>query len=194
MASADLSRRVEKVVGYPPLVDMDDRLRREFHEALLDADSFEDLRELHRLALREAVAVGQPGWGGGSTASQGGEAATAVSERSPSIGPTAGLEANARSARRDTEAGGTRRGHTCCPGACCTAAPAAARCCRSRSRGAAAPTRSAGTGCGAGSLYPIRVREPDVKCQKRSHVVRTRDDFRCSTGANVQATGSEAGW
>jgi hypothetical protein len=116
MASADLSRRVEKVVGYPPLVDMDDRLRREFHEALLDADSFEDLRELHRLALREAVAVGQPGWGGGSTASQGGEAATAVSERSPSIGPTAGLEANARSARRDTEAGGTRRGHTCCPG------------------------------------------------------------------------------
>jgi hypothetical protein len=37
MASADLSRRVEKVVGYPPLVDMDDRQRREFHEALLDA-------------------------------------------------------------------------------------------------------------------------------------------------------------
>jgi hypothetical protein len=36
MASADLSRRVEKVVGYPPLVDMDDRLRREFHEALLE--------------------------------------------------------------------------------------------------------------------------------------------------------------
>jgi hypothetical protein len=29
-----LSRRVEKVVGYPPLVDMDDRQRREFHEAL----------------------------------------------------------------------------------------------------------------------------------------------------------------
>jgi len=35
-------RRVEKVVGYPPLVEMDDRQRREFHEALLDADSFED--------------------------------------------------------------------------------------------------------------------------------------------------------
>jgi len=43
MASADLSRRVGKVVGYPPLVDMDDRQRREFHEALLDADSLEDL-------------------------------------------------------------------------------------------------------------------------------------------------------
>jgi hypothetical protein len=42
MATA-LSRRVEKAVGYPPLVEMDDRQRREFHEALLDADSFEDL-------------------------------------------------------------------------------------------------------------------------------------------------------
>jgi hypothetical protein len=39
MASAELSRRVEKVVGYPPLLEMDDRQRREFHEALLDADS-----------------------------------------------------------------------------------------------------------------------------------------------------------
>jgi len=26
MARADLSRRVEKVVGYPPLVEMDDQL------------------------------------------------------------------------------------------------------------------------------------------------------------------------
>jgi hypothetical protein len=43
MASAALSRRVEKVVAYPPLCDMDDRQRREFHEALLDADSFEHL-------------------------------------------------------------------------------------------------------------------------------------------------------
>jgi len=40
MASAALSRRVGKVVGYPPLVDMDDRQRREFSQALLDADSF----------------------------------------------------------------------------------------------------------------------------------------------------------
>jgi hypothetical protein len=43
MASAALSRRVAKVVGYPPLAEMSDRERREFHEALLDADSFEDL-------------------------------------------------------------------------------------------------------------------------------------------------------
>jgi hypothetical protein len=43
MASAGLSRRVHKVIGYPPLSDMSTRQRREFHEALLDADTFEDL-------------------------------------------------------------------------------------------------------------------------------------------------------
>jgi hypothetical protein len=43
MASAALSRRVEKVVAYPPLCEMGDAQRREFHEALLDAGSFEDL-------------------------------------------------------------------------------------------------------------------------------------------------------
>ena len=43
MASAELSRRVEKVVGYPPLCEMGADHRREFHEALLDAGSFEDL-------------------------------------------------------------------------------------------------------------------------------------------------------
>jgi hypothetical protein len=43
MASADLSRRADEVVGYPPRVEVDDRQRREFQEALLDADSFEDL-------------------------------------------------------------------------------------------------------------------------------------------------------
>ena len=43
MASAELSRRVEKVVGYPPLSEMGADQRREFTEALLDADSFEDL-------------------------------------------------------------------------------------------------------------------------------------------------------
>ena len=43
MASAELSRRVEKVVGYPPLCELGDLERREFQEALLDADSFEDL-------------------------------------------------------------------------------------------------------------------------------------------------------
>jgi hypothetical protein len=43
MASPALSRRVGKVVRYAPLVDMVDRQWREFHEALLEADSFEDL-------------------------------------------------------------------------------------------------------------------------------------------------------
>jgi hypothetical protein len=43
MANADLSRRVEKIVGYPPLSEMDDWQRHEFHETLLEADSFEDL-------------------------------------------------------------------------------------------------------------------------------------------------------
>jgi hypothetical protein len=43
MASAALSRRVRKIVGYPPLCDMSDDQRWEFHEALLDADTFEDL-------------------------------------------------------------------------------------------------------------------------------------------------------
>jgi hypothetical protein len=43
MASVALSRRVEKVAGYRPLSDMGDYQRREFHEALLDADSFHEL-------------------------------------------------------------------------------------------------------------------------------------------------------
>jgi hypothetical protein len=38
MASAELSRRVERVVGYPPLSEMGDQQRREFHEALLEAN------------------------------------------------------------------------------------------------------------------------------------------------------------
>ena len=54
MASPALSRRVEKVVRYPPLVDMDDRQRREFHEALLDADSFDDLPGKWQAAILEA--------------------------------------------------------------------------------------------------------------------------------------------
>jgi hypothetical protein len=43
MASTELSRRVEKVVGYPPFSQMSDGQRREFHEALLEVGSFEDL-------------------------------------------------------------------------------------------------------------------------------------------------------
>ena len=43
MASAELSRRVEKVVGYPPLSELGELQRREFHEALLEAGRFDDL-------------------------------------------------------------------------------------------------------------------------------------------------------
>jgi hypothetical protein len=43
MASADLRRRVETVVGYPPLSELGELQRREFDEALLEAATFEDL-------------------------------------------------------------------------------------------------------------------------------------------------------
>ena len=43
MASAELSRRVEKVVPYPPLVGLSAEQRSEFHDALLEADTFEDM-------------------------------------------------------------------------------------------------------------------------------------------------------
>jgi hypothetical protein len=54
MASADLSRRVGKVVGSPPLSEMDYRQRQEFHEALLEADSFEDLPGKWQAAILKA--------------------------------------------------------------------------------------------------------------------------------------------
>jgi hypothetical protein len=54
MASAELSRRVEKVVGYPPLSEMSEQRRREFHEALLEADAFEDLPGKWQAAILEA--------------------------------------------------------------------------------------------------------------------------------------------
>jgi hypothetical protein len=54
MASVELSRRVEKVVGYPPLSDMSGDQRREFHEALLDAGTFEDLPGKWQAAILEA--------------------------------------------------------------------------------------------------------------------------------------------
>jgi hypothetical protein len=43
MASLELSRRVGKVVAYPPLCEMSELQRREFHIALLDPKTFEDL-------------------------------------------------------------------------------------------------------------------------------------------------------
>jgi uncharacterized membrane protein YbhN (UPF0104 family) len=42
-ACAELGRRVGKIVACPPLCDTSDLQQREFHEALLDAASFEDL-------------------------------------------------------------------------------------------------------------------------------------------------------
>ena len=54
MASAEPSRRVGKVVGYPPLSELGDQQRREFHEALLDADSFEDLPGKWQAAILKA--------------------------------------------------------------------------------------------------------------------------------------------
>jgi hypothetical protein len=54
MASAALSRRVAKVVGYPPLSEMDTDQRREFHEALLDAAGFEDLPGKWEAAILQA--------------------------------------------------------------------------------------------------------------------------------------------
>jgi hypothetical protein len=53
MASPELSRRVGKVVGYLPLCEMAAD-RREFHEALLDAASFEDLPGKWQAAILEA--------------------------------------------------------------------------------------------------------------------------------------------
>ena len=54
MASAELSRRVGKVVGYPPLSELSDLQRREFHEALLEADTFEDLSGQWQAAILKA--------------------------------------------------------------------------------------------------------------------------------------------
>jgi hypothetical protein len=53
-AGAGLSRRVGKVVGYPPLIDLSAEQRREFHEALLEADTFEDLPGKWQAAVLKA--------------------------------------------------------------------------------------------------------------------------------------------
>jgi hypothetical protein len=58
MASADLSRRVGKAVAYSPLCEMSDLQRREFHEALLDADTFEDLAGKWQAAILKAEETG----------------------------------------------------------------------------------------------------------------------------------------
>ena len=53
MASVELSRRVEKVGGYPPLSDLGQLQRREFDEALLEAATFEDRPGKWQAAIRE---------------------------------------------------------------------------------------------------------------------------------------------
>jgi hypothetical protein len=59
MASVALSHRVGRVVGYPPLSELGDLERREFHEALLEAVTFEDL--LYRTTTL-AVSSGSCTW------------------------------------------------------------------------------------------------------------------------------------
>jgi hypothetical protein len=54
MSSAELSRRVEDVVGYPPPSGMGDQQRQEIHEALLNADRFEDLSGKWQAAILKA--------------------------------------------------------------------------------------------------------------------------------------------
>jgi hypothetical protein len=54
MASTELRRRVGKVVAYPPLCELGADQRREFQEALLDADSFEDLPGNWQAAILKA--------------------------------------------------------------------------------------------------------------------------------------------
>ncbi len=60
MASGELSRRVGSALGYPPLVEMSAEQRREFHEALLEADAFEDLAGKWQAAILEAEANRPP--------------------------------------------------------------------------------------------------------------------------------------
>ena len=50
----ELSRRVEKVVGYPPLSELGDLQRREFHEVLLEAATFEVCLGRWQAAILEA--------------------------------------------------------------------------------------------------------------------------------------------
>jgi hypothetical protein len=54
MATVELSRRVWNVVAYPPLCEMAADQRREFHEALLEADGFEDMPGKWQAAILKA--------------------------------------------------------------------------------------------------------------------------------------------
>jgi hypothetical protein len=54
MPSLSLTRRIGRVVGYPPLCEMSDLRRREFHEPLLQADRLEDLPGKWQAAILKA--------------------------------------------------------------------------------------------------------------------------------------------
>jgi hypothetical protein len=54
MPSVHLSLRVVKLAGYPPFCEMSELQRREFREALLNADVFEDLPGKWQAAILEA--------------------------------------------------------------------------------------------------------------------------------------------
>ena len=54
MATADLSGRLRRSSGYPPLSELGDLQRREFHEALLEAESFEGLPGKWQAAILSA--------------------------------------------------------------------------------------------------------------------------------------------
>jgi integrase len=65
MASVALSRRVRKVVGYPPLSEMGEPQRRDFHDALLERRWFPRGRRrasgCTRPATRRAEPLGRDG-------------------------------------------------------------------------------------------------------------------------------------
>ena len=54
MAGVALTRRVGKVVSYPPLVEVSGLQRREFREALLEAQTFDDLPGKWQAAILKA--------------------------------------------------------------------------------------------------------------------------------------------
>jgi ketosteroid isomerase-like protein len=58
VTSAELTRRVEEALGYPPLSEIGADQRRELEEALLDADAFEDLPGKWQAAILTAEQSG----------------------------------------------------------------------------------------------------------------------------------------
>src|SRR5215204_4401396 len=104
MASAELSRSVEKVVGYPPLSELGDLQRREFHDALLEAGTFEDL----------------PGQVAGGDPRRGAEPGEAAFYRQRRLGIVECLSAGGRSRR--TSLGSTATAPRRC-GRCTTSTP-----------------------------------------------------------------------